>query len=157
MLTGTVGPDFTKNSDGEEIVVEVPEELQAVIYKATAHSPKDRYSSTSTMSLMLREAIEDYENSAESGLKTAPPAHATTAKKEVAVFASAPPSLQGARHNAQLNTFNHSTLNKPAKSSTGLYAALLFVVLGVATFGIFVSKNAGSKEVASTPRLSLRS
>ncbi len=156
MLTGTVAPHFNTDVEGDEIIVEVPEELQTVINTATAQSPSSRYSSIATMALILRELMEDLEDEADSNLKTAAPAHLASKKTHSVNLATSSvnlatrkPTPANINLSSKTNYSQFTTVNSSSKSTSILYVALLLVILGGATFFVSVGRNK-SKEVIPT-------
>lgn len=149
MLTGTVAPHFNTDVEGDEIIVEVPEELQTVINTATAQSPSNRYSSIATMALILRKLTEDLEDESDSNLKTAVPAHLANKKTHSVNLATRKSTPANINLNSKTNYSQFNTVNSSSKSTSILYVALLLVILGGATFFVSIGKNK-SKEVIHT-------
>ncbi len=165
MLTGTQASDFTKNTADNEVITNIPKELQRIIDKATAKSPSSRYSSAGTMGLVLMDAIENLEDAAESGLKTATPAHlaagaqlktATPANKNNASRVKAGSAVTTNRIKAETSTASQSSHSSyvaaptTTKSSSALYAFLLILILGAIPLLIYVSKSSSSNTTNNT-------
>lgn len=157
MLTGAVAPEFTKNSAGNEIASKIPKALQSIIDRATSKSASSRYSSAGTMGLVLREAIEDIEDS-EGGLKTATPAHLANSvelktaapanknklTKTNSKLATAPRIKAETSPVPQSSYAPYHPKPNTTKSSSALYAFLLVIILGGIPLLIYVSKNSST-------------